>query len=305
MAAFEGHNQTETGICPTENNSNAQCTLGLTDLQTFATNPNLPGEQKNIVVDPRIPTAISSCSAPTPNAEVTAVSGLGTLLYGLAVSSTGRVFITQTDARNNVNGIVARGQSPGRQRRRQGEPEGSREPDVLATRSARRPARSAAVRRRRSRISRPAARRRPRRSRRPTAWRSPQTTATLVVTAMGSSRVFTRERHHAWRSARASTSVRSGTATSASRCRAAWRSSPPVGGAPQTAYVLNSFENTVSVVDVSNPDRIAETTRFAVGNDPTPRGGAARPHRVQQRLRVEQRHLLVRKLPSRRATRTS
>ena len=43
-----------------------------------------------------------------------------------------------------------------------------------------------------------------------------------------------------------------------------------VGGAPQTAYVLNSFENTVSVVDVSNPDSIAETTQFAVGNDPTP-----------------------------------
>ena len=55
VAAFEGHNQTETGICPTENNSNAQCTLGLTDPQTFATNPNLPGEQKNLVVDASTP----------------------------------------------------------------------------------------------------------------------------------------------------------------------------------------------------------------------------------------------------------
>ena len=51
VAAFEGHNQTETGACPTENNNNPQCTLGLADLQTFATNPNIPGEQKNIVVD--------------------------------------------------------------------------------------------------------------------------------------------------------------------------------------------------------------------------------------------------------------
>ena len=107
VAAFEGHNQTETGICPTENNSNAQCTLGLTDLQTFATNPNLPGEQKNIVVDASNPDRDLFVFRTDTNAEVTTVSGLGTLLYGLAVSSTGRAFITQTDARNNLNGIVS------------------------------------------------------------------------------------------------------------------------------------------------------------------------------------------------------
>ena len=32
------------------------------------------------------------------------MSGVGTLLYGLAVDSTGRVLVAQTEARNTVNG---------------------------------------------------------------------------------------------------------------------------------------------------------------------------------------------------------
>ena len=41
-------------------------------------------------------------------------------------------------------------------------------------------------------------------------------------------------------------------------------------GAPQTAYVLNTMENTVSVVDVSDPDNPSETAEILVGSDPTP-----------------------------------
>ena len=36
---------------------------------------------------------------------VDTVTGVGTLLYGIAVSSTDQVFVTQTDARNEVNGL--------------------------------------------------------------------------------------------------------------------------------------------------------------------------------------------------------
>ena len=41
-------------------------------------------------------------------------------------------------------------------------------------------------------------------------------------------------------------------------------------GAPETAYVLNTLENTLSVIDVSTPSSISEVTKVAVGNDPTP-----------------------------------
>ena len=41
-------------------------------------------------------------------------------------------------------------------------------------------------------------------------------------------------------------------------------------GAPLTAYVLNTLENTVSVVDVSNPSSLDEGTEIPVGDDPVP-----------------------------------
>jgi hypothetical protein len=46
--------------------------------------------------------------------------------------------------------------------------------------------------------------------------------------------------------------------------------SNPGTGAPQTAYVLNTLGNTVSVVNVTDPDAIALTQTINVGNDPTP-----------------------------------
>jgi hypothetical protein len=42
------------------------------------------------------------------------------------------------------------------------------------------------------------------------------------------------------------------------------------GGAPDTAYVLNTLENTVAVVDVSNPSAPSIDTKINVGSDPTP-----------------------------------
>ena len=269
VAAFEGHNQTESGICPTENDANAQCTLGLTDLQTFATNPNIPGEQKNIVVDGGNPDRDLFVFRTDTNAEVAAVSGIGTLLYGLTVSSTGRVFITQTDARNAVNGIVA--------------PAGSRQDvngdgkvnlkdlanrlftnEIGATTCTTAGCGAVTITDLEGASPTPN-----------TALATPYGVAisgddtTLVVTAMGSSRVFTvNAATMAIRSRIDLGSVANGDFGQQMPRGVALASS--AGGAPRTAYVLNSFENTVSVIDVSNPDAIAETTQFAVGNDPTP-----------------------------------
>ncbi|RIL06421.1 MAG: hypothetical protein DCC71_06840 [Proteobacteria bacterium] len=269
VAAFESGNQTETGICPTENNANAQCTLGLPDLITFATNPNIPGEQKNIVVDTGNPDRDLFVYRTDTNAEVAAVPGVGTLLYGLAVSGAGRVFVTQTDARNAANGIIA--------------PAGARQDvngdgsvnlrdlanrmftnEIAATTCTIGGCGAVTVTDLEGASPTPA-----------TALATPYAAAisgddtTLVVTAMGSSRVFT---------VNASTMAILSRIDLGSVVGGDFGQQMPRGvalrstgaGAPQTAYVLNSFENTVSVVDVSNPNAIAEVSQFPVGNDPTP-----------------------------------
>jgi YVTN family beta-propeller protein len=265
VAAFEGGNQTETGACPTENNNNAQCTLGLADLATFAVNPNLPGEQKNIVVDTANPDRDLFVYRTDTHAEVAAVSGVGTLLYGIAVSSGGRAFVTQTDARNAANGIVA--------------PAAARQ-DVNGDGFVN--LRDLANRMFTNEIAattctlggcgavtitdlEPGA----------TQLATPYGIAisgddqTLVATAMGSSRVFTVDANTmAILDTLDLGSVGAGNFGQQMPRGVALRSDG--GGAPLTAYVLNSFENTVSVIDVSNPSAIDEDLRFGVGNDPTP-----------------------------------
>ncbi len=269
VAAVEGHNQTETGACPTEVNSNPQCTLGLPDIATFAANPNIPGEQKNIVVDTANPDRDLFVFRTDTNAEVAAVSGVGSLLYGIAVSSAGRAFIPQTDARNNVNGIVA--------------PAGSRQ-DVNADGSVN--LRDLANRMFTNEIAATTCTTggcgavtvtdlegaSPTQA---TALATPYAAAlsgddsTLVVTSMGSSRVFTVNATTMAILSRVDLgSVGGGDFGQQMPRGVALKSTG--GGAPQTAYVLNSFENTVSVVNVANPSSITEVTQFFVGSDPTP-----------------------------------
>lgn len=269
VAVFESHNQTETGVCATEVNNNPQCTLGIPDVATFAANPNIPGEQKNIVIDTANPDRDLFVFRTDTNAEVAAVSGVGTLLYGLAVSSVGRAFVTQTDARNSVNGIVS--------------PSGSRQ-DVngdgsvnlkdlanrmftneIATTTCTTGGCGAVTITDLEGASPTQA----------TALATPYAAAisgddsTLVVTSMGSSRVFTVNTTTMAILSRIDLgSVASGDFGQQMPRGVALKST--VGGAPQTAYVLNSFENTVSVVNVSNPSSIAEVTQFFVGSDPTP-----------------------------------
>ena len=107
VAAFEGGNQSEISACPTLSGSSViggQCTLGLPQIQTFVTQPNVPNGTKNIVIDPQAPDRDLFVYDTVTDQEIATVSGVGTLLYGLAVDATGRAFITQTDARNAVNG---------------------------------------------------------------------------------------------------------------------------------------------------------------------------------------------------------
>ena len=269
VAAFESHNRTETGICITENDASAQCTLGIADLAAFAADPNIPGEQKNIVVDTANPDRDLFVFRTDTDAEVAALTGLGTLEYGVTVSSAGRAFVTQTDARNNVNGIVA--------------PAGSRQDvngdgsvnlkdlanrmftnEIAATTCTTSGCGAVTITDLEGASPTPT-----------TALATPYAAAisgddtTLVVTAMGSSRVFTMNATTMAILSRLDLGSVSGGDFGQQMPRGVALKSTG-GGAPQTAYVLNSFENTVSVIDVSNPSSIAEVAQFPVGADPTP-----------------------------------
>ncbi len=62
------------------------------------------GAVVDIVKHPRVPDRDLFVFDTATDKLVTVVDGLGTLLYGLAVDTKGRVYITQTDARNDANG---------------------------------------------------------------------------------------------------------------------------------------------------------------------------------------------------------
>ena len=104
VAAFESGNKTQLSACLTF--SPPACTLTLAELFAFATDPNLPGEVKNIVTSGNTyPDRDVFVFDTTTDTEDGAISGIGTLLYGLAVSGNGTLYVTETDARNGVNGL--------------------------------------------------------------------------------------------------------------------------------------------------------------------------------------------------------
>jgi YVTN family beta-propeller protein len=262
VTAFESGNQSEVSACPQGNIGGEpaeNCTLDQNALVTFATNPNIPGEDKNIIIDPDVPDRDLFVYDVNTHALLDTVEGVGTLLYGVAVASDDRVFVSQTEARNTVNGIEGdnlidldnriflnritevdcNGGSCGsptfHELENLPEPEcgmggcGSHplDGDQLAT---------------------------------PYGIAISDDDSTLVVTAAASSRVFTVNA--------ATGAVRDILDVGAIPRGVALASNG--GGAPETAYVLNTLDNSVSVVDVSNPDAISLVTTISVGNDPTP-----------------------------------
>jgi YVTN family beta-propeller protein len=270
VAAFESFNQSELSICPegtTGGGPNSQCTLDLNDLVDFiVSSPNLPGADVRIVVDPDVPDrdlyVYDATDDVTPIDQLqplSVVSGVGTLLYGLTVDSASRVFVAQTDARNAENGgkdmdlidldnrmflnqiaeIDCNGGSCGSPTIHELEPAPPGQPtlaDALA---------------------------------RPYGIAVSGDDTTLVATAAGTSRVFTVDASSgsvldildldAGVPADAGQQIPRGVALQSDG-----------GGAPATAYVLNTLENTVSVVDVSNPNALVHVAKIAVGSDPTP-----------------------------------
>ncbi|MEN8181182.1 MAG: beta-propeller fold lactonase family protein [Myxococcota bacterium] len=120
VAAFESGNKSQVSAC--ENlGDDTHCTLDSTDIGQFAVDPNLPAETKDIIIDDDVGypdrdlfvfdvsgTGLSDGDPPIAQTGGEAgVTDMGTLLYGLAVTGSGgndTVFVSQTDARNAVNG---------------------------------------------------------------------------------------------------------------------------------------------------------------------------------------------------------
>jgi len=111
VVAFESGNQSELSACAAADGT-PQCTFALSNLLDAGANPNLPGVPKNVVVDPDVPDRDLFVFDTTTDTPVGApVTHVGTLLYGLAVDSVGKVFVANTDARNNDqdgDGLAAR-----------------------------------------------------------------------------------------------------------------------------------------------------------------------------------------------------
>src|SRR5262249_6393460 len=116
VAAHESGNQTEFPSCGPNDPVNfvrgqagdegCEFPLNQGTLLQFATSPNVGGE---VIHDQDIPDrdlfVYSTSNLTTP---LQVISGIGTLLNGIAVAG-GRVFVTNTDARNDRDGLAALG----------------------------------------------------------------------------------------------------------------------------------------------------------------------------------------------------
>jgi YVTN family beta-propeller protein len=254
VPAFESGNRSELSACigaPVPGDD--QCTFDFTQ-SNFAQNPQLVGFEVDIAKDPLLPDRDLFVFDAATGAQVDVVDGVGTLLYGIAVSASGRVFVTQTDARNADNGragtqgheladldnrmfmnqigvVNCSGGSCGAPSVFELEPAPPGQPapgSQLAT---------------------------------PYALALSANDQTLVATAASSNRVFT---------VNPTTGAVQGVLDVGNGPRGVALRSHPVSGAPLTAFVLNTLDDSISVIDVSNPAALVETSRKAFTGDPTP-----------------------------------
>jgi YVTN family beta-propeller protein len=260
VASFESGNQTQISACTQLTGSiPPDCTLSLSDLLAFVTNPNLPGRTKNIIVDTALPDRDLFVYRTDTDALVAAVQNVGTLLYGVAAGPGGKVYVTETFARNAVNGLDNGGGELVALDNRMFLDEVARATCTLSgctglTKFALNPA--------------PPAQPAP-----GSELATPYGIAasgdgnTLVATAAGTSRLFTMN---------ATTGAVLGILDLGSGASFGQQIPRGVallsagGGTPQTAYVLDTLENNVAVVDVANPVAPSLLTKINVGSDPTP-----------------------------------
>jgi DNA-binding beta-propeller fold protein YncE len=254
VPAFESGNRSELSSCigaPVP--GDAQCTFNFS-AANFAANPQLVGFDVDIAKDPFLPDRDLFVFDVATDAQVDVVDGIGTLLYGLAVSSSGEVFVAQTDARNAENGRAGtQGHELADLTNRMFLNQigvvdcsgGSCDAPSVFELEPLPPAQPAPG----SQLATPY------------AVALSGDGHTLVATAASSNRVFTVSPDTG--AVQAVLDVGNGPRGLALR-------SDPVSGAPVTAFVLNTLDDSISEIDVSNPSELVETRRKVFSGDPTP-----------------------------------
>ena len=254
VPAFESGNRSELGACVgAPDPMNLQCTFNFT-LADAGANPQLVGFDVDVAKDPILPDRDLYVFDTSSDALLDVVDGVGTLLYGLAVDSHGKVFVAQTDARNADNGragtqgqgladlanrtflnqvgvVNCPGGSCGNPSVFQLEPLPPSQPAAgqqLAT---------------------------------PYGLAVSANDRVLVGTAASSSRVFTLD---------AGTGAVLDVVDVGHGPRSLALRSNASSGAPEVAYVLNTLDDSISVIDVRNPSALVETKRFVMNGDLTP-----------------------------------
>jgi DNA-binding beta-propeller fold protein YncE len=266
---FESGNQTELSTCPGFNENGPapqpgdQCTFDLAN-HNFAQNPNLAGAIVDIVRDPDVPDRDLYVYDTSDDSLKETVDGVGTLLYGLAVDSAGNVFISMTDARNHANGAAGTG----------GEGLVDLENRIFLNQLGRvdctgtinnpctgPPTPIDLEEAPGNAVTTPLAT--------PYGIQISDDDSTLIVTAAASSRIFSFDASGSSMNDVLDT-LDVGAIPRGVALRSDPTSNPP--GAPQTAYVLNTLENSVWVVDVSNPSNLSASppTIISLSGDPTP-----------------------------------
>jgi len=107
VAAFESGNQTELSGCwGPDSLDGDQCTYDLIEhmLPNSTENILTMNYEADIVRDPNVPDRDVHVFDTETDAPVDVVWTVGTLLYGMAVDSTGKVYVAMTEARNDANG---------------------------------------------------------------------------------------------------------------------------------------------------------------------------------------------------------
>jgi YVTN family beta-propeller protein len=255
VPAFESGNQSELSSCIGEPDpADPQCTFDFTQAN-FAQNPNLVGFEVDIAKDVGVPDRDLFVFDTGDDAPFDVVDSIGTLLYGLAVASDGRVFVAQTDARNLVNGRAGtQGQGLADLDNRMflnqigrvdcGGALGCGAPSVIELEPLppAQPAADATLAT-------------------PYGLELSADDRILVGTAAASNRVF-------------SVDVDGGAVLDVVNVgngpRGIALRSDPATGAPLTAWVLNTLDDSISEIDVSDPANLVETRRRVIGEDITP-----------------------------------
>ena len=104
VIAFESNNQTQLSGCLAEDIDDDVCTFDAVEHVFDNNNVLSTNYAADIVTNTELPDRDLFIFNTTTDTQVRIVSAVGTLLYGLAVDSSGTVFVAQTDARNTTNG---------------------------------------------------------------------------------------------------------------------------------------------------------------------------------------------------------